>query len=62
MSLAEILKQEGWQEGRQEGWQEANISIAKNMLLAGSDPVFVVKVTQLSLQTVKALQKQIDSV
>lgn len=56
MSLAEILKEEG----RQEGIHEANIATAKNMLLAGSDPVFVVKVTKLSLQEVKALQKQID--
>jgi hypothetical protein len=53
MNLAEILKEEGKHEGK--------LETAKNMLLAGSDPVFVIKVTGLSLQEVKVLKKQIES-
>ena len=56
MNLAEILKQEGKQEGR----FEEKMATAEKMLLAGSDPAFVVKVTELSLQKVMALQKQLS--
>jgi predicted transposase/invertase (TIGR01784 family) len=58
MTLAEQLKQEGRQEGRQEGKQESKLEIAKRMLDAGSDPVFVTKVTGLSLAQIKTLQEK----
>ena len=53
MSLAEILKEEGRVEGKLEG----KIEIAKHMLDAGSDLAFILKVTQLPLAQIKALQK-----
>ncbi len=49
MSLAEQLKEEGRLTGKFE--------IAERMLAEGSDPVFVAKVTGLSLDKIKALQK-----
>ena len=49
MSLAEQLKEEGKIEGK--------LEIAKKMLDEGSDLVFVAKVTGLSLDKIKALQK-----
>lgn len=49
MSLAEKLKDEGRNEGK--------IEIAKRMLDAGSDVAFVSKVTKLSPDKIKALQK-----
>jgi recombination-promoting nuclease RpnB len=55
MNLAEILKQEGRQEGR----FEEKIATAEKMLLSGSDPAFVVTVTELSLQEVKKMKKQL---
>ena len=50
MTLAEQLKQEGK--------QESALEIAKRMLDAGSDPVFVEKVTGLSRNKIEALQKK----
>jgi len=53
MSLAEQLKQEG----RIEGELNKEREIAKRMLDEGSDPAFVAKVTGLSLDKIKTLQK-----
>ena len=69
MSLAEQLKAEGRIEGRVEGKMEGKmeglmeglkkgqIEIAKKMLDENSDPVFVLKVTGLSLDEINMLQK-----
>ncbi len=54
MSLAEQLKEEG----RLEGESQGRFEIAERMLAEGSDPVFVAKVTGLSLDKIKALQKK----
>jgi predicted transposase/invertase (TIGR01784 family) len=71
MSLAEILKEEGRKNGIQEGMQEGMqkgmqkgiekgiLEVAKKLLEAGTDPVFVAKNTGLSLDKVKHLQKTI---
>lgn len=59
MSLAEILKEEGRQNGIQEGIQKGILEVAKKLLEAGTDPVFVAKNTGLSLDKVKHLQKTI---
>lgn len=53
MSLAEQLKQEG----RIEGELNKEREIAKRLLEEGADPVFVAKVTGLSLDKIKILQK-----
>lgn len=50
MSLAEILREEGRTEGR--------IDTAKSLLAEGMEPAFVAKVTKLSLDKIKALQKK----
>lgn len=52
MTLAEQLKQEGRQEGRQEN----SFEIARRMLQAGSEPVFVYKVTGLTMAQIKSLR------
>ena len=54
MSLAEQLKEEG----RNEGELLKSLEIAKRMLEAGSDTVFIEKVTGLSLAQIQALQKK----
>jgi recombination-promoting nuclease RpnB len=53
MSLAEQLKEEG----RIEGELNKELEIAMRMLEEGSDPAFVAKVTGLSLDKIKKLQK-----
>ncbi len=53
MSLATQLKEEG----RLEGELNKERGIAKGMLEEGSDPTFVVRVTGLSLEQIKELQK-----
>jgi predicted transposase/invertase (TIGR01784 family) len=53
MSLAEQIKEEGKEEGKIEKERE----IVKRMLDTGSDPAFVAKVTGLSLEKIKMLQK-----
>ncbi|MFT4060606.1 MAG: Rpn family recombination-promoting nuclease/putative transposase [Legionella sp.] len=57
MSLAEQLKEEGREKGRIEGELNKEREIAKRMLDEGSDPAFVAKVTGLSLDKIKTLQK-----
>lgn len=48
---------EKWkQEGELEGEFKKSLQIAKAMLDAGSDPVFIVKVTELSISEVQALR------
>ena len=49
MSLAEQLKQEGMREGELKG----KLEIAQRMLAEGSDPVFIEKVTGLSIEQIK---------
>lgn len=53
MSLATQLKEEGRLEGKLEG----ELKIAKRMLEEGSDPAFIKKVTGLSLEQIRELQK-----
>jgi predicted transposase/invertase (TIGR01784 family) len=57
MSLATQLKEEGRVEGRLEGELNKEREIAKRMLEEGSEPAFVVKVTGLSLEQLKEIQK-----
>lgn len=61
MSLAEQLREEGRFEGKLEGKLEGELKkgleIARRMLEEGSDPLFVAKVTSLTLDEIKALQK-----
>lgn len=45
-------------EGKLEGELKKGIEIAQNMLVEGSDPIFVAKVTKLRLDQIKALQKK----
>ena len=54
MSLAEQLKKEG----REEGMLEKEIEIAKRMLDAGSDSIFIEKVTGLSRDKIEELKKK----
>ncbi len=54
MSLAEQLRQEGVREGELKG----KLEIAKRMLAEGSDPVFIEKVTGLSIDQVKKIAKE----
>ena len=51
MSLAEKIEQKGEQKGRIDAMHE----VAKRMLAEGADPVFVAKVTKLSLNKIKEL-------
>ena len=66
MSLAKKLEQEGFekglslakkleQEGFEKGLSEAQHRIAQEMLAQHADPVFIAKVTGLSLETVHTL-------
>lgn len=48
MSLAEILKEEGR--------LEALHQVARDLLKNGTDPVFVAKITKLSLDQIKKIQ------
>lgn len=61
MSLASQLKKEGLEEGRKEGRQvgrqEERIELARRMLEEGSSSAFVIKVTGLSVEQIKELQK-----
>ncbi|QDQ40184.1 Rpn family recombination-promoting nuclease/putative transposase [Legionella geestiana] len=59
MSLAEQLKEEGRIEGELKGEFKKSLEIARRMLEAGSDTVFIEKVTGLSLAQIKPLQKKI---
>jgi predicted transposase YdaD len=54
MSLAEKLRDEG----RNEGGLKKELEIAQRMIDEGVDPVFIVKMTKLSLDQVKALKKK----
>jgi predicted transposase/invertase (TIGR01784 family) len=57
MSLAEQLKEEGLIEGMLKGELKKEKEIAKRLLEEGSDPAFVAKITGLSLDKIKELQK-----
>ena len=58
--IAEIMKRVDQSGGSdyiaEEGRMEGEIEIAKRMLDAGSDPVFIAKVTDLSLDKIKSLK------
>ncbi|MEM7589820.1 MAG: Rpn family recombination-promoting nuclease/putative transposase [Myxococcota bacterium] len=64
MSVAEALKQQGWQEGRQEGRQEGEIlgfekgrlTVAQNMLKMGIDRKIIAQTTGLSLKRIASLR------
>jgi predicted transposase/invertase (TIGR01784 family) len=55
MSLAELLKEEGREKGREEGAFTKVCNIAKQLLKEGTDPIFVAKITELSLEQIKKL-------
>jgi predicted transposase/invertase (TIGR01784 family) len=55
MSLAQQWRAEGVLEGKLEG----KIETARNMLAEGCDPVFIVKVTGLTLLEIQAIQEKI---
>ena len=63
VSLAERLIEEGREEGREAGREEGELKksfeIARSMLIEGCEPVFVAKVTQLPINTIKELQKKL---
>jgi predicted transposase/invertase (TIGR01784 family) len=56
MSLAQIWKAEGELKGKLEGELKGKLETAKNMLAEGCDPVFIVKVTGLSLAEIQGIQ------
>lgn len=59
MSLAEKLIEQGIEQGIEKGRLEEKVKTAKNMLAESCDPVFVVKVTGLSIERVKTIQKDL---
>ena len=58
MSLAEKIRLEGELKGELKG----KIETAQNMILEGSDPVFIMKVTKLPLNKIKELQAKNSSI
>ena len=54
MTIAEQMMHRGLEKGEIKG----KLEVANNMILAGSDPAFIIKVTGLSLQKIKELQKK----
>ena len=56
MSLAEKIRLEGELRGKLEGELQGKLETAQNMILEGSDPVFLMKVTKLPLNKIKELQ------
>jgi predicted transposase/invertase (TIGR01784 family) len=58
MSIAEQLRQEGKLEGLHEGELKSKLKIAKRMLAENSAPVFIAKVTGLSLKEIEALKPE----
>ena len=51
--------EKGREEGREEGELNKSLEIARNMLFEGCEPVFIAKITQLPMDQIKALQKEI---
>ncbi|MEE9451349.1 MAG: hypothetical protein V3V61_01170 [Gammaproteobacteria bacterium] len=60
MTLAEHLEQRGVERGHKQGREQEKVAIAKNSLIEGVDPGFVVKITGLDLRTVLELQASLD--
>lgn len=57
MTIAEKLRQEGELKGTLKGELKGKLEVAKEMLDAGSDLAFIVRVTKLPLVKIKELQK-----
>jgi len=57
MTIAERLREESKLEGRLEGQHKEKIEIAKRLLANGTEPAFVAKITELSSDQIKTLQK-----
>jgi len=61
VDFAEMLRdegrQEGWQKGLLTGAHEANLKTAKQLLIDGVDPVFVVRATGLPIEEIRTLNK-----
>lgn len=57
MTIAERLRQESRKEGELNGELKGTLKVARRMLDEGSDLVFIVKVTGLTVAQIKALQK-----
>ena len=55
VTFADVLRQEGWNEGKQEGREKALLETAKRMLKAGIDPQLIKQVTTLSEEQLKTL-------
>ena len=60
MTMAEQMRHKGREEGREEGRLENAQNIAKKLLAEGTDPVFVAKITDLSLVQVKKLKEKMS--
>ena len=58
MSLSEQLRQEGKLEGIREGEMKGKLEIAERMLAEGSDPIFIEKVSGLSIDQIKKMAKK----
>lgn len=62
MTLAEQMRHKGLQEGKQEGVFEEKIETAKRLLKENVELVFISRVTGLSLDRIKELQFQAETV
>lgn len=62
MSLGKVLREEGklegLQEGKLEGLQEGKWQVARKMLIEGVEPVFIAKVTGLSLKVIQRISTE----
>ena len=59
MTIAERLIEKGILKGREEGIIKEKQAIAIKLLTEGTEPLFVAKITDLSIDKIKALQAQI---
>lgn len=58
MNLADRIKEEGRLEGELEGVLKGKLETAREMLSAGSDAIFIARVTHLPLEKIKALKNK----
>ena len=58
MTIAQWLEERGMQKGIEKGIEEGMEIVAKRLLSEGTEIAFVAKITKLSLDRVKKLQKE----
>ncbi|ATW34868.1 hypothetical protein [Candidatus Williamhamiltonella defendens] len=58
MTMAQVLKQEGMQEGIQKGEKQTSMKIARQMLKSGMDRRSVMKFTGLTREQINTLCKR----